>query len=245
MNWILLRGLGRDKKHWYTFPKKLEQAIEGKVICLNFPGMGNEDNPPIKIQEITDYLRKEFLRIKQSYEGPWSILAISLGGMVAIDWSARYPNDFQNLVTINSSSKTTSKFYERIRPSAILTLLKCLAAKNSRQREKQILEITNNHFKITKEVLDHWEKIADDINLNYLTVIKQLIAASAFKLPNNLDTNYIVLNAKGDRFTHHSCSENIAIFYNTKLVSHPTAGHDLPNDDPDFIIKAIKEYQVS
>ena len=52
---------------------------------------------------------------------------------------------------------------------------------------------------------------------------------------------YLVLASKADRFTNYKCSERLAEKYNATLRLHEKAGHDLPLDDPQWIIDRVKE----
>ena len=50
MNWLFLRGLARDARHWGPFPHIFEERVpEAKVFTLDLAGMGTERrrNAPI------------------------------------------------------------------------------------------------------------------------------------------------------------------------------------------------------
>lgn len=240
MNWLLIRGLGRDQKHWYNFPKKLnEQFTNGRVITINLPGLDGEANPPMSISEITDFLRTEWLKRKESISGDWSVLAISLGGMLALDWCDRYPKDFKKVSIINSSSKTTSSLFERISPLAIKTILHNFMIKDLFKRETQVLKLITNKTEITNKLLNDMVTVSKEMHLTKKIFFKQLFAASKFVLPEKINIPLVVLSSKTDRFTSYKCSEAIAKKYNVPFHLHPSAGHDLPMDDPAWVISKI------
>ena len=240
MNWLLIRGLGRDKRHWYKFPDQLEQQLGGgKVFCIDTPGLDGEANSAISINSLSDHMREQWLKEKANHSGDWSICAISLGGMIAIDWCSKYPNDFNKLVTINTSSKSTSPLFHRIKPRAIKTVLKSLLNKDLKSREKEILAVTTNHLEVSDQILNDYVKIAETMNLNIVILLKQLLAASQFKLPAKIETPFTVLTGMGDNFTNYKCSEGIAKKYQAEIYYHKTAGHDLPSDDPEWVIKNL------
>lgn len=241
MNWVLLRGLGRDKRHWAEFPQQLQKAFpDSKILPLDLPGISGDSAVPTNIHDMVDEVRESWLDQIGEKEN-WNLLAISLGGMLAIDWCYRYPNDFKHLVTINTSSKTTSSLFERITPDALATVGKSLVMKDTREREKKILEITTNLISITEERLDTWVEIADTMKLTRVNLIKQLYAASKFKLPKKLQIPFTVLASKADKFVDYASSEKIARRYNAPLFLHEKAGHDLPLDDPNWIIKILQD----
>ncbi len=44
--WLLLRGLGREKRHWGSFPEALERKLGARVLALDLPGFGTENARP-------------------------------------------------------------------------------------------------------------------------------------------------------------------------------------------------------
>ncbi len=93
MRWLLIRGLSRDARHWGSFPQTFAEELGVEVKTIDPPGFGTQiaRTSPSTIAEITDDIRD-----RANIGGDdWSILGISLGGMVTLDWIARYPNDFQ------------------------------------------------------------------------------------------------------------------------------------------------------
>src|SRR5262245_47365139 len=99
--WLLLRGLGRERRHWGRFPTGLESALHTRVLTLDLPGFGTEcgQRSPVSVPAITDDVRRRFSM--ERAEARWCIIGISLGGMVALDWCSRYPRDFERCVIIN------------------------------------------------------------------------------------------------------------------------------------------------
>jgi len=239
MNWVMLRGLGRHSDHWGNFSEHMRHEF-GEIMLINLPGIAGEtNNVPISISQITDHIRKEFLANKGDKE--WGILAISLGGMIALDWVDRYPEDFKQIVTINSSSRSTSHFYERMQPMAIISILKSVFTANVRKREENVLKLTCNLMPITDQVLDRAVEIANKMTIDKKIFFKQLFAATKFVTPKELKIPYTVLAAEGDRLASVNCSKALAKHFHAPIVIHPSAGHDLPSDDPDWIINELKK----
>ena len=116
-----------------------------------------------------------------------------------------------------------------------------MITKDARERERKILEITTNLISVDDQKLDEWVEIAESMKLTRLNLIKQLYAASKFKLPKKLQIPYTVLASKADRFVDYTCSEKIARRYNAPIYLHEKAGHDLPTDDPNWVIKILQD----
>ena len=61
MNWLLLRGLAREQRHWGRFPALLSAKLPGdRVFCLDLPGTGTEHRrkSPASIAAIPVGLRR-------------------------------------------------------------------------------------------------------------------------------------------------------------------------------------------
>jgi hypothetical protein len=50
------------------------------------------------------------------------------------------------------------------------------------------------------------------------------------------------LNSLGDRMVAPACTEAIAKRWNVESKTHPWAGHDLPLDDPEWVIAMVVEW---
>ena len=88
MNWLLLRGLARDQRHWMDFGKIFEERLSGsRVFMLDMPGMGDQNKrpSPLTIPGIVDDLRHRWKQLDYDFGGPWGILAVSLGGTAAAE----------------------------------------------------------------------------------------------------------------------------------------------------------------
>jgi pimeloyl-[acyl-carrier protein] methyl ester esterase len=84
--WILLRGLVREARHWEGFPARLAEALGEPARALDLPGNGElwREASPVSIDAMVESLREQ-LQAQES-PGPYRVLAISLGGMVALGW---------------------------------------------------------------------------------------------------------------------------------------------------------------
>jgi len=109
MNWILLRGLTREARHWAGFAEQLTRALPGsasaatRVMALDLPGNGAfcRDSSPAAVDAMADFAREQLHA--RGLAPPYSLVAMSLGGMVAADWALRYPMEIERLVLINTS----------------------------------------------------------------------------------------------------------------------------------------------
>lgn len=248
MNWLFLRGLGRQQRHWGRFPEIFEASLKGdKVFFLDLPGSGTElrRRSPQSVRAICDDVHERFLALKKREGGEWSFLALSLGGMVALEWAARYPEEVQKLVIINSSAANLSLPWERLNWKLIPTLLKASTQKDPVLREKAILMLTSNRPREDLErTAVQWAAFADNPTLSRKNALKQLGAAVAFKAPakEKIHCKTLVLSSMRDRFTSAKCSYSLSRHYGFHQAVHPTAGHDLTLDDPEWVSEQVRVF---
>lgn len=245
MNWLILRGLVREQRHWGDFKDVFEARLreanpKARVHTLDLPGFGTEVSrtSPKTISGIVHDLRGRWVTLKQSSHEEWGILAVSLGGMVAAHWASHHHEDFKRVVLINSSMSGLSPLHHRMMPSNYPRIIKLLISKNLVEREKKILSMTTNLD--IQNILKQAEKQAEyGRDVNRLNAVRQMIAAIQFKPPKKIHAPVLVLVGKGDRLVSPKCSEAIASHFGAKLISHPTANHDLATDDSKWIADQV------
>lgn len=244
-NVILLRGLVREKRHWGDFPKKLEQFLDGgKAIPLDLPGVGQKNDFPAPLN-ISDYVRElkpELDSLKRNYSGPWSIIGISMGGMIALEWLALFPEDFKTGIIVNSSSSDQVSVLKRMSLETIQMIAKLFLKNDLKEREKAILNMTTNMTEINDQLFDSWTQIAKDAPIKRETFIRQILAASRFKSPLSISKPLLFIAAKNDRLAASFNSEKLAKKYSSSFLIHANAGHDLSLDDGPWLIEKTIEW---
>lgn len=241
-NWILLRGLMREQRHWEDFPHRFRQHFpDDNLILADLPGFGSEDGEtsPLSIAGITDRLRLRWhpwLR-----QGPVHLLALSLGGMVAIDWASRHPRQLAGLVLINTSLAGFNPFYQRLRPQAYWPLLKWLLWQRDPQaQETAILRLTSQRFAEDPDILARWTRYARERPATRRNTLCQLLAALRYRPPSRPPSvPMLVLNGQGDRLVSPCCSQALAEAWRLPLRRHPIAGHDLSLDEPEWVCRQV------
>lgn len=246
MRWVLFRGLVREIRHWGEFPKMLEQA-EGveSVHCLEMPGVGKKCKiaAPLSIQAYTDQMREEFTQIKRNYpESKWGVIAVSMGGMIAMDWCDRFPEDFSKVVLINSSAGNLTPFYKRLKTTALKSILPLVVKRNVAKREETILKLTTNMVEINRNMIEKRVMIDRDAPLTRDTFIRQISAAAKFRAKKALAVPTLILNSAEDRLVHPACSYALANYHKAPIKIHYHAGHDLCIDDPQWVVEQVLEF---
>jgi pimeloyl-ACP methyl ester carboxylesterase len=173
--------------------------------------------------------------------GAVMLIALSLGGMVALEWAAVWPREVRGCVLVNTSHGGISPPWQRLRPCALAWLLRALLAPTPRGREHAVLRITSNSPP-DAQVLQRWTQIAEQRPVRAGNVVRQLVAAASFRAPRRPRAPVLVLVSHGDRLVSPQCSASLALAWQLPLRAHPHAGHDLPLDDPLWVASRIVEW---
>lgn len=242
-HFILIRGLIREAAHWGDFlPKLQEQFPQAHFHCLDIPGAGVhfQTHSPMSISTMVDRMREDFLKL--NLPGPAHLLAISLGGMISVNWMQRYPQDFKSCVLMNTSFSDYSPVWKRLRPSAFLGLLKAPLLKGFKKEETILKVVSNNQHDYEKNAL-FWGKIIEERPVSVQNTLKQLLAAAAFRTHGFRPTiPTLILASTNDRMVSVECSRVIAQKWEVPLYENPTAGHDISLDAPDWVIDQLSSW---
>lgn len=239
--WIFLRGLGRHSGHWGPFLDQFKKDFpQDEFELLDLRGNGTLAHSPSWLN-IEDNVRDLRARSRWIHDGQSVyIMSISLGAMIATEWARKYPEEIEGIVLMNTSDRGTASFFERMRLRNIYRFLPLLLkGVNSPGVEKKILEMTT-----TMPGLEQWadifSKMKPTARKNF---IKQIIAASRYKFPEHKPkTEVLILCGDKDPLVNPVCSKRIAKMWTLTPHCHPTAGHDLTLQEPDWVSEQLKNW---
>lgn len=209
---------------------------------IDFPGIGDYENipSPMTMKGIADFVWDQARRAFP--EGNIAVLAVSMGGMVAMEWMQDHEAEMAAAILINSSAKS-SRIYRRLRYQIWPDFLKMTVNTQVKEREKQIIDMIMNSEAAKERALSCWSKLAQEHPVKPLTFIRQLWAASQFSgLQKKPAVPVLLLNSLGDRFVDPSCSEALHQKFEWQLERHPWGGHDLVWDDPQWVTDYIRRF---
>jgi pimeloyl-[acyl-carrier protein] methyl ester esterase len=255
MRWLLMRGLVRESRHWLDFPTYFTSHVRSpderptEVVLLDLPGFGTENDGavPDTIGGFVDDCRRR-LRERVGADEKLGLLAVSLGGMVALHWLARYPEDFRCGVVINSSLGDISPVWQRMRPSNWPAVLRAPFL-SPLARERLLLSRTRHQGDLEADARRYAE-IATQTPPKRAHAVAQLRAAIRAKSPESIAVPTWVLASVGDDLVSWRCSQAIADRLSLPLKLHSAegelaAGHDLPLDQPAWVCEQVNELTAS
>ncbi|HEY4352470.1 MAG TPA: alpha/beta hydrolase [Paraburkholderia sp.] len=240
--WILLRGLTRETRHWGTLPQRLADAFDGtRVLPVDLPGNGEfaRLRSYCSVADMVGFVRH--VAFKSGLPGPYRVLAMSLGGMVATDWAQRHPREIDSLVLINTSMRPFNPPHERLRPRAWPVLMRVAAHwRDARVAESAIHAMTCNNRRALAADIDAWAAIRRSAPVTRVNALRQLTAAATFRAaaaPPACRT--LMLSSSADGLVNPACSASVAAAWRAPHRQHASAGHDIPHDDPAWIVEQI------
>jgi pimeloyl-ACP methyl ester carboxylesterase len=246
--WVLLRGLMRETRHWGEFPGLFQNTVGAdRVVTLDFPGNGSlhAQTSTHSVEEMAEHIRAQLRQL--GYAPPYTVLALSLGAMVAVAWSERYSGELERMVLINTSLAPYSPFYHRLRPANYPALLRALLFGSAARRQALILQLTsaqNNRAEFRQAILDQWVAYAQEYPVTRTNFLRQLKAAMCYRaaeIPPAVPV--LLLAGQLDQLVNVKCSLTLAQQWHCPIRLHPAAGHDLPLDDGNWVAQQIKSWQ--
>jgi pimeloyl-ACP methyl ester carboxylesterase len=243
--WIFLRGLSRDSRHWGDFPDVFRQSIpDAEVLSMDLPGNGlrNGEPSPSSVTGMLADCRQTLA--SRGIDGPVNLFAMSLGAMVAVEWAVRYPQEIARCVLINTSLRGFNPFYQRMRPRNYPGLLRMVLFPTDRRWETTVLTMTS--ARRDPEIVRRWMALRAEHRVSAANVLRQLLAAARYRSPiNRPATPLLLLGSSSDRLVNITCSRAIADRWAAPLIEHPTAGHDLPLDDADWVVEQVSHWLIT
>ena len=245
MNWVFLRGLTREARHWGNFVEQFEARLApSQVAALDLPGNGEFHllTSPLTVAAMVTFARQQLQA--QGIQPPYALLAMSLGGMVATCWAQRYPGEVSHLVLINTSMRPFSGITQRLRPRQWMPLLGlAMRWADSDSVEDRIHRITCNHAAQRDADLMAWQQIRRSAPVRGVNALRQLVAAAGFACAAQTPRgSALVLSSRADRLVDPLCSNQLAAAWQVVQQIHPWAGHDLPHDDGPWVCERVADW---
>lgn len=240
--WVLLRGLTRESRHWGEFPAMLERQLgAAQVVTLDLPGNGvlNAHASPMRVADMAESCRVALL--DRGLLPPYNLLAMSLGAMAAVAWAHKHPDELQGCVLINTSLRTFSPWYQRLRPRNYAAVLGMALSRDPAANERAVLEITTRHPSVERAtLLAQWAGWRREHPVSRANALRQLWAAARFRTSRAAPrVPLLVLVSAADGLVDPRCSQRLAQAWGAELRTHPTAGHDLPLDDGAWVAREV------
>ncbi|MDC9728805.1 MAG: alpha/beta hydrolase, partial [Methyloprofundus sp.] len=166
---------------------------------------------------------------------------LSMGGMIAIDWMNRYPDEVTSAVLINTSLGNISPFYRRLRWQNYYKIIQLLFTAKQ-QREQLILAMTSNTQSDSSELLADWQQWQKESPVSSASAKNQLLASAIFSVNVIPNQPILIVSSSADRLVDYRCSLKLQQSWDKDYRQHDTAGHDLPLDAPHWLVAVVSQW---
>ncbi|PJJ17493.1 pimeloyl-ACP methyl ester carboxylesterase [Janthinobacterium sp. 67] len=243
--WVLLRGLMREQRHWGSFPATLARALPGaSIVTPDLPGNGmrHAQDSATRVADMVEACRQELQT--RGIPAPYHLLALSLGGMVAVEWASRYPQEIARCVLINTSMRPFNPFYRRLRWQNYGALLRQLLLGDGRSQESLILRLTSRrHAHGNPALLADWLSYQQQYPVSRRNALRQLLSAARYRAPASRPAMPVLVMAGAqDQLVDHRCSQRLARAWQADCLIHGDAGHDLPLDEGQWVAQSVARW---
>ena len=243
--WVLLRGLMREQRHWGSFPATLARALPGaRIVTPDLPGNGtrHEEDSATRVAAMVESCRADLLA--RAIAPPYHLLALSLGGMVAVEWAHRYPQEIARCVLLNTSMRPHSPFYRRLRWQNYGALLRQLLLGDAASQEALILRLTSSrNAHGNPALLADWRSYQQQFPVSRRNALRQLLSAARYRAPDNRPAMPVLVMAGAqDRLVDYRCSQRLARAWQADCLIHGDAGHDLPLDEGAWVAQSVARW---
>ena len=244
-HWVLLRGLTRETAHWGDFPSVLQQALpHAQVHLLDLPGNGarHTERSPATVAGMVADVRAQLQQ--RAIPAPVHVLALSLGAMVAVAWAHAAPHELAGLVLVNTSLRPFSPLHHRLLPHNLPSLCRlALGSLPAEAAEREVFRMTCNHSGGQSAAIDRWTQARTQRPVSAGNALRQLLAAARYQAPGQAPrVPVLLLGSAQDHLVSSRCSRAIADAWGCPLQTHPSAGHDLPQDDPAWVARRVGDW---
>jgi pimeloyl-ACP methyl ester carboxylesterase len=244
-HWVLLRGLTREAAHWGAFPALLQQTLpQATLHLLDLPGNGarHQERSPATVAAMVADVRQQVAQ--RGIPAPVHLLALSLGAMVAVEWAHTAPQELAGAVLVNTSLRPFSPLHHRLLPRNYPALLRlALSRPPADAVERAIFRMTCNHPAQQEATVSRWAAVREQRPVRAGNALRQLLAAARYRarLPAP-GVPILLLGSAQDHLVSSHCTLAIAEAWGCALRIHPSAGHDLPQDDPAWVARQVRDW---
>lgn len=237
--WVLLKGMKQDARHWRDLPARLASALGdgAEVVPVDLPGSGarHRERSPWTVDGLVRAVRADV------GPGPWGLLGLSLGGMVMLRWAAQHPDEVAAVVVGNTSARQVGGPHQRLHWRAWPRVVGAASSRDVAAREAVAVGLVSARAgePVAKTWVDEHVRWQRELPFTRRALLGQLAAGARFRAPDRVSAPLTVLVGTGDRFVDPRCSLRLADRLGARLAVHPTAGHDLTLDAPDWLLAQV------
>lgn len=241
-NILFIHGIGASHYVWRYLSPKL--SSEYRVTAVDLLGFGLSDKPETfkydldsQCDILLELLKK--LDIKKTI-----IVGSSMGGSIALRLAQLKPDIFHKVVAISPAADPRITFFDLNRLSFLSPVVKPLVT------ERFIKQIMKRVYSDRKNINDETIQIYTEPYINNKNAIDSFTKSfvllrdpRVFEQLEAMEVPVLLVWGQRDRIIPVKFAKKIhSRIPNSLLEIHPTAGHHVQEDDPDWLISKMMEF---
>ncbi len=226
---VLLHGAGVDNRLWDPQISSFETTH--RVIAPNLPGHGGVAAVD-SVEQMADWIERQ---LAERGVRRYSVVGLSLGGMVALELASRRPDDVTHLVMIESVPRVSDHPVVRLFARVMINLLRLVPP-------KFLVTLPGRQMGAeTAGAADYIKSaIARMTSSNIHSVMRAALAYDGRPHLAHLPMPVTVMIGEKNKATHDWAAEMTKAIKHSKLIVIPKAGHIANRDAADFTNDALR-----
>ncbi len=222
-------------------------AGDFRITCIDFPGFGSSDKPrtfTYSLDEQAEHVARTVRALDLSRP---LVLASSMGGAIVLKTALAEPDLFRGIVALAPAVDP-----RRI-PMALLPLAKHgdrFHRMNTLLTVKAVVnQVIARRELVTPALVALYQEPFRDKGDSSSAFLKGFALLADPRMPRlfeGLKTRLLVIRGLRDRLVKQSaCEDLVRIVPHATLITHPSAGHHIMEDEPEFIAHETRKFDAS
>ena len=247
---VLVHGTASSLHTWNDWTKSLTKNY--RIIRMDLPAFGitgPNANADYSVKSYTNFLHQFLTKLKVD---KFHLAGNSLGGNIAWNYAAEYPNKVEKLILVDASGLPTNKPQPAIFKMAKTPVLNSLFLYVTPKFfiKKNMSEVYANESKITDKLVTRYHKMALRVGNRQAFIDR---AKTDFKLGEKANYNklksiktptLLIWGAKDNWIPLNNGKRMDSIMQNSKLVVLENSGHVPMEENPTESLEILKTFLI-
>lgn len=222
-------------------------AGDFRITCIDLPGFGFSDKP----RHLTYTLDEQAIHLARvvealKLEAPL-VVASSMGGAITLKAALDHPNLFRGIMALAPAVDP------RRVPMALLPLAKLsdhLHRMNTLTAVRTIVQqVIARRELITPALIDLYQEPFRDQGDSSSAFLKAFALLADNRMPGlfrKITTPLLIVRGLRDRLVKQAACEDLSrLVPHSVLITHPSAGHHIMEDEPEFIAAEVRKFDAT
>ena len=236
---VLDVGIGNTYRDWLPFLKRIGEKV--RIFCYNRAGYGQSEIGKMPRDSKTEADELKLLLDKANIKGPFILLGHSLGALNLQLFASKYKEDISGILLLDPPP------LEWILGNGFPQMRK-LAEKTTNNFKNISESLINSNNKNDRQKSDFFKTLASEHRNMFSNSAKQVEAITSFGEKRLI----VIASGKANpemgkeakefqKFWNDQCKKLASKSKNGEYILASESGHQIQNDNPEIVLKALKE----